>query len=226
MEPAVNPVGTPAPATLVVPVIAPVAPVPAPIAAPAVPVTPPADGAVDPAWLKGRLDRERAKGANEALSAAGFATTDEAKAAGAAAKAAADANKTAEQRATEANALATTEKQRADTALAAVKEHAARQIGALTAEQQAAVKAVAGDDSVMQLRTIDALRPTWPTPATPAAGGETVVAPTTAPSGGAPNGSAPAPANARTQYEALRASNPFEAAAFAQTHPEVYEPKK
>lgn len=226
METVVNTAGTPAPATPVAPVPV-AAPAPAVAASIAAPVAAPADGAaVDPAWLKGRLDRERAKGAADALAATGFATPEEAKAAGVAAKVAADANKTAEQRAIEASAAAVASKATADSVLTVVKEHAGRQLGALTADQQAAVKAVAGDDAVMQLRTIDALRPTWAAPATPAAAVETVVAPTTAPSGGAPNGSAPAPSNVRAQYEAMRATNPFEAAAFAQAHPEIYETKK
>ena len=92
----------------------------------------------------------------------------------------------------------------------------------LTAEQQSAVKTVAGDDPAKQLQTIGVLAPTWaaaaPAGAAPGA--------TTAPPAGAPNGTTPPPADARGQYESVRAQNPFAAATFGAANPGVYEPRK
>jgi hypothetical protein len=102
--------------------------------------------------------------------------------------------------------------------------YAAGQMGALTAEQQAAVKAVAGDDAGRQLSAIDALRPTWAQPAQgdgaagqqagqpgaqPAA--KPPVAPATTTHTGAtpPAGAAP-PEDLAAKDERLRKTNPME----------------
>ena len=215
--------GTPeVPVTPVAAPVAPVTPAPtAPVTPPAAVAPAPAEGAADPAWLKSRLDRERAKGASTALAAAGFANEAEAKAAADAAKAAADSKKTAEQRATELTGQHAAEKARADSLQAIATEHAARMMIGLTPEQQAAVKAVAGEDPARQLQTIGALAPTWSTKAAP------VVDPkiTTAPSGGAPSGTIPAPTDVRGVYEATRAQNPFAAAYYGESNPQAYQPR-
>lgn len=213
----ITPAGTPPAGTVT----------PAPVTPPApVPVTPPTDDkapAQDPSWLKSRLERERTKGAKEALASAGFADEAAAKQAAADAKAAAESKKSAEQKAIEASKAAESEKARADSLLAIATEHAARMMVGLTAEQQGAVKAIAGEDPARQLATIGALAPTWakstapPTTEKPA---------TTAPPATAPSGVTPAPTDARAVYESTRAQNPFAAATFGVANPQVYTPKQ
>lgn len=187
----------------------------------------------DPQWLTKRLAQERAKGEAAALKAAGFQTPDEAKAAAAAAKTAADASKTAEQRALEAEQRATTLAAENERQKAAVTEYAARMLVGLTAEQQAVVKDLAGDDPAKQVQTITKLAPTWaaqtaatttttPTATAPAAGTRPA---TTAPAAGAPSGATPAPADARSTYESMRTTNPFAAAQYGDRNPKVYDPK-
>lgn len=230
------------PGTLVVPIVAPVAPVAVTPPAPAAPaVTPPAPAAVappetaDPAWLTQRLARERAKGESAALTAAGFTSPADAKAAAVAAKAALDATKSAETRAAELQQTVASEKARADSLTAVATEHAARMMFGLTPEQQAAVRAVAGEDPARQLQTIGALSPTWVKPAAPVVAAPVVAAPvtpaapapavSTAPAGGAPNGTLPAPSDLRGSYESARSSNPFAAARFGLANATVYTPK-
>lgn len=198
----------------------------APPAAPAAPAAPPAE---DPNWLKPRLERERNAGIKQVLKDAGFESIEDAKAAATAAKAAADANKTATQKATELASQLTSQTARADALSAIATEHAARMMVGLTAEQQAAVKSLAGDDPAKQLATIGALAPTWGKAAADAATKAATAAAataTTAPAGGAPNGTAPPPATARAVYEQQRAENPFAAAAFGAANPQVYTPPK
>ncbi len=184
----------------------------------------------DANWLKPRLERERKAGAKDVLKEAGFESIEEAKAAAAAAKAAADANKTAAQKASELAIQVASEKARADSLAAIATEHAARMMVGLTAEQQAAVKALAGDDPAKQLATIGALAPTWAKDAKAGgaggAGGTAEPGATTAPSGGAPSGATPAPTSARAVYEQQRAQNPFAAAQFGAANPQVYTPPK
>ena len=209
--------GTPAPgATTTTAPVAPAAPAPGTPPAPA----PGTEPTVDPNWLKPRLERER----KAALRAAGFESEADAKAAADAQRAAADAKKTAEQRATELTSQAASEKARADGLLAVATEHAARMMVGLTAEQQAAVKAIAGDDPAKQLSAIGALTPTWakqsPTTTT------TEKPATTAPAATAPNGTTPAPTDPRGVYESQRSQNPFAAASFGMANPQVYTPKQ
>jgi hypothetical protein len=103
--------------------------------------------------------------------------------------------------------------------------YAAGQMGALTAEQQAAVKAVAGDDAGRQLSAIEALRPTWgqppaqgdgaagqqpagatgQPPAAPPVNPATTTQTQPAPAGGSP----PPPTNQYERYKAIRAQNPI-----------------
>jgi hypothetical protein len=204
------------------------------------PPTPPAAAAAppaeDPNWLKPRLERERNAGVKQVLKEAGFESIEDAKAAATAAKAAADANKTATQKATELATQLSSQTARADALSAIATEHAARMMVGLTAEQQAAVKALAGDDPAKQLATIGALVPTWAkadgdaaskaaaTAAAAAAAKATTAS--TAPAGGAPNGATPVPTSPRGVYESQRNTNPFAAALFGIANPEVYSPPK
>ena len=194
-------------------------------AAAAAPIAPATTVQSEPEWLGGRVAQAKRSAEADLLKTLGVATADEAKAAIATAKAKADADKTAEQRATETAARLTKAEETLLAQHKAMTGFAASQMGALTPEQQAAVKAVAGEDAGMQLSAITALRPTW-SAAQVAALAAAGAAATTAPAAGAPNGAAPAPQNARAVYEQMRVTNPFAAAAFGAAHPEVYIPKQ
>lgn len=187
-----------------------------------------AEQIADPSWLKSRLDRERAKGASEALHQIGVGSADEAKTAVAAAKMAADAKKSAEERAIEAGKTAESEKARADKLHAIATEHAARMMVGLTAEQQAAVKSLAGEDPAQQLHAIHALTPTWGKASTTAEKGSVAAGAataTTAPPASAPSGVVPPATEPRAVYDASRTKNPFAAAHYGAKNPQVYDPK-
>lgn len=189
----------------------------------------------EPDWLNGRIAQAKNSAAAEAraalLAEIGASSLDEAKAIAAAAKVKADAEKSAETRAAELKAKLESEQTASAEQLAVVREHAGRMMIGLSAEQQAAVKAIAGDDPVKQLRTIGALTPTWAAKAadTSAASTATSTAVATAPATTAPPASAPIGAapptspSARAQYESLRSVNPFAAAFYGANNPEAYK---
>jgi hypothetical protein len=191
----------------------------------------------DPSWLKSRLERERAKGAKDALVSAGFATETEAKAAAAAAKAATEANKSAETKAAELAANLTAANAETARLRAATEEYAARMMVGYTAEQQAAIKSLAGDDAARQIAAIAAIAPTWANLAAAAAAAAessttTATTPaaslrpgTTAPAPSAPAGTVPALPTARSTYDAMKTTNPFAAAQYGTTQPSIYTPK-
>lgn len=208
--------GAPAP-QVIDPSTVPAAP-PAPAVAPAAPASAPS---VEPAWLPERIAQAKRSAAAEALAAAGFDSPEAAKAAALAAKTAAEANKTAEQRAIDLKVEQETLKTKHDAQTAIVVEFAARQMMALTAEQQAAVKAIAGDDPGGQLKAITALQPTWGKPA-PLAPPK---APDTAPGATAPADGTLSQPEPRQVYDTLKSTNPFAAAEFARANPSVYDVK-
>jgi hypothetical protein len=182
------------------PVAAPVA-TPTPVVAPA-PVqpaaaAPPVAPTSDPGWLKARLDSAKASGDREA---------------------------TARYQA-ELDVLRAT-KTRADQLEAAVTSRATREMGTLNTAQQAAVKAIAGDDPARQLQTIDALAPTWAAapaaPVTPRATPPAPPIPAPANSGPA-NPAPPAPnpnpqSNVLATYQELEQRNPMLAANYYLAH--------
>lgn len=188
---------------------------PAP-AAPPPPAPKPADEANDkPPWLDARLEQAK----HSILKELGITDVDEGKRIVAAHAAKAEAEKTAEQRAAEMKAKAEQYEAQSAARLRTIAEYAARQMVGLTAEQQGAVKAIAGDDAEQQLKTIAALAPTWaksqstqqpPPPAN------------SAPPPNAPPGTTASPTNARSLYEATRNTNPFLAAIFGQANPDAY----
>ena len=177
----------------------------------------PAKGEDDknPTWLGPRLERER----KTLLKELGIEDPEAAKSAIAAAKVAADAKKTAEEKAAELSTKFNASEAERLRMLAITKEHAARMIGVLTQKQQDAVRAIAGDDPALQLNTIGALSEVW-------AKEEVAKPATTAPPAAAPAAVVPgAPPNHKTQYQTIRATNPFEAAAYGLKHEvEVYKP--
>jgi hypothetical protein len=256
-----DPVGGGAPAAA--PVVPAAAPVAAPAAAapaavvtpvavvPAAPATAPAvDPTTDPAWIKGRLEREAIAVRNRTLQEFGI-TGDPAaaKAAIASAAAAAEATKSADVRATEATARALAAQSEVERYASITREHAGRMMAVLTADQQAAIRTVSPDtDPAGQLHAIGAFGPTWAAASNAAAAAETArlaaIAAAAPPPAAAPPAGAPPPASTapgatmpvggpttsppdhKSVYAASRAKNPFAAAAYGLEHAsEVYRPK-
>lgn len=170
------------------------------------------------AQLNERLERSRAT----ILKDLGVADIDKAKAAiAAAAKAEQDAKSIADRLADESKQRAKFENE-AERHRKVVTEFAARQMIGLTAEQQEAVKAIAGDDAAAQLHAITALAPTWSKTSAAATTTEPAKA-VTPPNGTAPQPSAPAPTNIsptdhKAVHAALAKTNPFAAAQYAIEH--------
>jgi hypothetical protein len=180
------------------------------------------------AQLNERLDRAKAAQLKEL----GIADPGKAKATLAAAYAAEEANKNAETRAAELAASLKTTQTAAEQQLAIIKEHAARMIGVLTAEEQKAVRDIAGDDPGKQLQTIHALQPIWAKahaqPTTPGMNGIPPAPPAnTAPPPNAPTGAqGNSPTDHRAVYQQASQQNPFAAAAYGMKHAvEIYTPK-
>lgn len=190
-----------------------------PPANPPVPAPSPSPENQEPAWLKPRLEQAERAAERKVLERLGVTDVDTATKAIATAKAAEEANKTAEQRAAELQAQLTATKSEAERLAATAKDQATQMMAVLSPEQQVAVKAIAGEDPARQLSTISALAQTWAKqePAKPVS---------TMPVGGPPSDPT-SPPDHRSQYASLRSTgNPFEAAAYALAHPEVFEPRK
>jgi hypothetical protein len=183
----VPPAGTvPAPvapaAPAATPPVAPPAPTPVP---PVAPVTPAAAAPAAPAGatielsntaLNDRIAQAKRAAQADLLKELGVADVAAAKTRIAAAQAAEDASKTQAQKDAEAIARLTPLAQQVESARATFATIAADQMSGLTDVQQAAVKALAGDDPALQINAIKALRPSWGAPATVTA---TLPAPTT-----------------------------------------------
>lgn len=233
-------VATPAP-PIAAPANPPAPAAPAPIAAPAAPPAapaPPAPDAADPGdgslpkWVAARLEQAKRSAAADVLRAIGAETPEAAADAVKRARAAADAEKTAAQQAAEAQQRAATLQKERDDLHTTVGTVATAQLSALTAEQRAAVTAIAGDNPAAQLRTIAALRPTWtvvappaaaPAPAAPAPPAAPPPPPAppanTAPQAGAPPaGSPPAVTDHLAVLKGLEVTNPIRAARYRTTY--------
>lgn len=225
-------------AVLVAPPAPPPPPVaPAPVAAPPAPppVAPapadadPGDGSL-PKWVAARLEQAKRVAATEVLRSIGAETPEQAKAAVERAKAAADAEKSAADKAAEATARAALLQKERDDLHSTVGVYAAAQLGALTAEQRAAVVALAGDNPAAQLRTLDALRPTWtaappagnapPVAAAPPVAPPPLAAPanTAPPQGAPPAGAPPAQVDHLAVLKTLETTNPIRAARYRTTY--------
>lgn len=223
-------------AVLVAPPAPPPPPAPAPVAAP--PAPPPAapapadadpgDGSL-PKWVAARLEQAKRVAATEVLRSIGAETPEQAKAAVERAKAAADAEKSAADKAAEATARAALLQKERDDLHSTVGVYAAAQLSALTAEQRAAVVALAGDSPAAQLRTLDALRPTWtaalpagnaPPPVAPAPVAAPLAAPanTAPPQGAPPAGAPPAQVDHLAVLKTLETTNPIRAARYRTTY--------
>ena len=231
-------VATPAPPAPVAappapPPAAPIVAAPAPLAAP--PPPPPAvdadpgDGSL-PKWVAARLEQAKRVAATEVLRSIGAETPEQAKLAVERAKAAADAEKSAADKAAEATARASALQKERDDLHSTVGVYAAAQLASLSSEQRAAVVALAGDNPAAQLRTLDALRPTWtaatalppvsaaPPPAPPPAPPLAMPANTAPPQGAPPASTPPAQVDHLAVLKTLETTNPIRAARYRTTH--------
>ena len=201
---------TAVPATIT---IDPTASTPAPVPAPLPAGAPGADE--KPSWLDARLERER----RSVLKELGLESLDDGKKAIAALKAEEDAKKSAAQKAAELETSYKALKADKDAMAEALDLYAKSHMGALTEAQRNAVVAVAGDDAAKQLKTIEALKPTWAGAVAPAA-----PAPEkprdTAPASGGPKdaGNTSTPPDLKSVYADLAKVNPILAARFALEH--------
>ncbi len=253
--------GAPAPATVVpiaaAPVVAaPVAPAapPAPAAAapapaPAAPPAPvPAAPPVDPAWLGDRINQAKRSGQGELLSKYGVKTADELDAKLARLRELETASLTDAQRQQQELETLRTQATSAAPAIAVIKTRVERELKQLTDDQRAAVIAIAGEDPTAQLRTIDALSPTWglapagsaaaaaaaPTaaaPSAPAAPAPSAPAPLPPPGNTVAPGAAPAPVvpgsppDHKAHYDSIKKTNPIAAAHYLKRHQDqIYPP--
>lgn len=167
----------------------------------------------EPHWLNARLERERAS----MLKKFGFESVEDAQASATELKVKREAEKTAVDKAAEALSRAKKAETQAKALSETVSEYATRELGGLSEEQKAAVTAIAGEDPALQLKAIAALQPTW-VKATETAKPVPAKAIDTAPPANAPAPTATSETNHRAQYEALRKSNPFAAAAYGTMH--------
>lgn len=166
----------------------------------------------EPAWLAPRLERERAK----VLKDLGIDSPEEAKKAIEAARAAAEAQKSDAQKRGELESTLKSERAEKQAMAEALGAYAKSQMGALTEEQRNAVAALAGEDPAKQLKTIEALKPTWAGAAAPAAPAAALPVKDTAPAPAAPKDGAPsAPPDAKAIHEELQKTNPVLAARYA-----------
>lgn len=180
---------------------------PAPPADPVVPAAPASGENTNPTWLAPRLEQQSKSARQALLKELGVENLDEAKAVLADANTRKEATKSAEQKALEATTKLTQAEQEAKEYKEIVRSQASTRLSSLNEEQRKAVEAVAGDDPARQLRTIEALSPTWskkPATVTPAPIVSDTAPPPNQPA--APNGIVP---NAKAVWESLKESNPI-----------------
>jgi hypothetical protein len=177
-----------------------------------VPATPAAAAPEEkPAWLDSRLERERSK----MLKDLGVESFDDAKKVLEQAKAVEEQKKSDAQKRGELESTLKAEREEKKAMADALSAYAKSQLGALTDAQREAVAMVAGDDPAKQLKTIEALKPTWASaaaaPAAPAQKPKDTAPAPAMPKDGAPAG----PPDAKAVHEELLKSNPILAARFA-----------
>jgi hypothetical protein len=195
------------------------------------PATPPAAQATPPAavpqptdesqpWFKERLARAEEQAREKLLADLGVKDTAKAKAAIDAAKKAEEDAKSVTDKLTEETSKRTRVETELEHERAINKEWATRQMMALTAEQQAAVKAIAGENHAKQLQAIGALAPTWATQTTAPTATKPLPTPAsgTAPPPNAPAGTIVSEANPKEVHAALSKQNPFAAADYGLAH--------
>jgi len=185
-----------------------------------------AESKVEPTWIKARL--EQAERATQAKILKELGSTDfaEVKTAMADLAARREAQKTAEQKAAELGARLSSVEQEKATLAEALKGYAASQLEGLTETQREAVVEVAGEDPAAQLKAIKVMSKTWS--AKPSAEAPAAKAPVANTSAGrnapAANGSS-TPLPIKSQYAALRETNPWAASRLGDQHPDIYGKK-
>jgi hypothetical protein len=171
-----------------------------------------------PSWLDARLERER----RSVLKELGIESLDEAKKTLTEAAAKKEAEKSDAQKRGELEKDLASERKRMSEVVEALNAHATAQLKTLSDAQRAAVTLVAGDDPAKQLKTIEALRPTWAgAPAAPAASGaaEAVRNTATAPAGPKDDGGANvSPPDHKAIHAELMKTNPIFASRYALEH--------
>ena len=176
--------------------------------------TPPPAAKTDgkPEWLDARLAEATASGQAKVLKALGVESMEDAKKAFDRIKAADDAAKSDAQKAADFESALKTERAEKAAITEALSSYAKAQMAALTDAQRAAVAAVSGEDPAKQLKSIEALKPTWASAAAPAA----PVA-DTAPAKSAPSdaGSSSSPPDLKAIHAEMLKTNPIVAARFA-----------
>lgn len=194
---------------------APAAPPPAPPAAP-----PAVLQTQEPNWLPDRLARAADAQDKKRLQELGVASFDELGKLVKVAKDAAESTKSLTDKYADAAKTVTVQAQQLDEVNAVIKARAESEFASLTAEQQAAVTALAGDNHAARLKAITALSPTWVKPAVVTSETKTVPAPAnTSPNVQKPTTTPPAPPAADdaaklSTYENLQKTNPVAAAGY------------
>jgi hypothetical protein len=170
------------------------------------PPKPPPKDDQNPDWLNPRLERER----SSFLKKLGVSSFEDAKKAIDAALAQEESQKSAAQKAAELENSLKQAKSEQENLTKALGAYAGAQMKTLTDAQRNAVAAVAGDDPALQLKTIEALRPTWASEAAPAAVADSAPAPAMP-----KDGAASAPPDPKTIFVELKKTNPVLAARYA-----------
>lgn len=170
--------------------------------------------------LKARIDAAKATGRNELLKELGVTDPTQLKTALDSIKATEEARKTE----TEKFAELSTKEKLAQARLAVLDQAVTSvwetESTKLTPEQMKAVTDIAGDDVAMQVRTMNALRPTWGAKSAPESTAVTNPA-NTAPIPNAPPTTTVSPTDKKAVYAGLKAKNPIIAANYAAQNPEV-----
>lgn len=168
----------------------------------------------DQSWLKERLDRSRLSGRKELLEELGITDPAAAKEAIEAARKAAEDQKTLAEKLAEKSTAAEQFAARSKALEATLKSHADAMLAGLSDDQKASIQAIAGEDAQKIVDTVTALK--WGPSALRAESALPAKAPVsdTAPSKKAPSEENTSPPDYKSQYEALRASNPYAAAVY------------
>jgi hypothetical protein len=170
-----------------------------------------------PSWLDARLERER----RSLLKELGIDSLDEAKKVLTDAQLKKEAEKSDAQKRGELEKTLESERKRLNEMAEALNAHAAAQLKGLNDQQREAVLGIAGDDPAKQLKTIEALRPTWAGAAAPAAkveAKEPVRDTAAARSAPKDEGSNASPPDHKAIYAELMKSNPILASRYALEH--------
>lgn len=164
-----------------------------------------------PPWLDERLERERAK----MLKDLGAESFDAVKKVMDEARSLEEQKKSDAQKRGELERDLKAEREQKQAMAEALGAYAKAQMGGLTDAQRAAVSGIAGDDPAKQLKTIEALRPTWASAAAPAAVADQRPKDTALAPAMPRDGAQGSPPDTKTIHEELLKSNPILAARYA-----------